>query len=234
KPLYLGESIAPFRLLKPAEAVIPWSTKSARLLDSASARDSGYNGLAEWLRQGEKLWNRHSKAKLTLLERLDKFHALMLQMPAPALRVIYTKSGTIAAAAALLDRTSTIDHKLYWSGIADHHEARYLVAFLNSDALRRHVAPLQSRGQWGARDFDKLLAGTIPPFDQSDHLHMDLAVQAAHAEKVAAAVVLPEDIHFIRARGMIRDALRGDGVSMRIDALVERILDGRKQAISIS
>ncbi len=37
RPLYLGESIAPYRILDPALAVIPWSETESRLLDSQAA-----------------------------------------------------------------------------------------------------------------------------------------------------------------------------------------------------
>jgi hypothetical protein len=55
----------------------------------------------------------------------------------------------------------------------------------------------------------------IPRFDANFRLHLDLAAVAKEAEKVAAAVVLPEGVKFQRARKMVRDglprrALRGE------------------------
>ena len=47
RPLLLGETIAPFRLLAPALAVVP--TESA-VLDAAAAFDAGHRFLASWLR----------------------------------------------------------------------------------------------------------------------------------------------------------------------------------------
>ena len=45
-------------------------------------------------------------------------------------------------------------------------EARYLVAILNSETARERVEAYQSRGQWGARDFDKVIFNLpIPRFD---------------------------------------------------------------------
>ncbi|MGH7985886.1 MAG: Eco57I restriction-modification methylase domain-containing protein [Candidatus Binataceae bacterium] len=234
KPLYLGESIAPFRLLKPAEAVIPWSAKSARLLDAASARNSGYSGLAEWLRQAETIWGQHRRRKISLTEQLDFYGKLSAQMPAPELRVIYSASGTNPAAAILKDSAAVIEHSLYWSGTERIEDASYLTAILNSEALRMKIASRQAKGQWGARHFDKLLAEAIPPFDESDAIHLRLAAEAQRAEQIAAAVALPDNLHFIRARSIIRDVLRRDGVAARIDALVERILSAQDRAISIS
>jgi hypothetical protein len=117
-----------------------------------------------------------------------------------------------------------VDHKLYWAEISDESEASYLVATLNSDSIRDHVASRQSRGQWGPRDFDKLLAEAIPQFDASNPLHQELAAETPRAEKIAAQVELPEGIHFVRARSLIRAALKTDGVADRIEKLVVRLL----------
>ena len=62
-----------------------------------------------------------------------------------------------AAAAILRDDPAAIEHKLYWAGVDTIEEARYLAAILGSEAARRKIEGLQSRGQWGARDFDKVM-----------------------------------------------------------------------------
>ena len=54
RPRYLGESLAPFRLLAPVDAVIPWDNKVAALLDSGAAQSSGYKYLAAWLAERRK------------------------------------------------------------------------------------------------------------------------------------------------------------------------------------
>ncbi len=66
----------------------------------------------------------------------------------------------------------------------------------------------------------------IPRFDPKNELHLALAAAAAEAEKVAAAVELPEAVKFQRARRMVRDALAEAGIAGKIDALVARLLDG--------
>jgi len=66
RALYLGESVAPFRLLNPAEAVVPWDAKSARLLDSASAEHAGLYRLAAWLKEAERLWVAHRQRDMSL------------------------------------------------------------------------------------------------------------------------------------------------------------------------
>jgi len=225
--LYLAESIAPFLLLEPVEAVIPWDHTKPGLLDSEAAQRGGYRHLGKWMKDAETLWNEHGKNRMSLLERLDYYGNLTAQMPSESIRVIYSKAGVNPAAAVLRDQSAVIDHKLYWSEVAGETEASFLVAALNSEAIRDYVSSRQSRGQWGPRDFDKLLAESIPEFESSNPLHQELATEGSRAEKIAALVELPEDTHFIRARGLIRKALREDGVAQRIEKLVAKLLAKR-------
>ncbi len=224
--LYLGESITPFRLLEPVEAVIPWDPDSRTLLTAKRARGLGYLGLARWLTEAEGLWKVHRRSEsMSLSKRLDYHRGLSAQLPPAPVRVLYTASGTLPAAAVLQEDRALIEHKLYWARIRDMGEARYLTAILNSEALRRRVAPRQSRGQWGARDIDKLLVSQpIPRFAAKSNLHRELAEHAEHAERVAAAVPLPADLHFVTARRRIRDALSEDGVAGATDRLVDKLL----------
>ncbi len=126
----------------------------------------------------------------------------------------------------LYDSNDVIEHKLYWTAISTRNEAYYLTAVLNSETSRARVASLQSRGQWGARDFDKVMF-TLPiaRFDATLALHNDLAAAAAEAERIAAAIELPESVKFQRARRLIREALTESGVVSQIDKLVASLLD---------
>ena len=60
RPLYRGESIAPFRLLKPIEAVIPVPPGGTAPLDAKAAANDGWPRLSAWLAQCETAWERHS------------------------------------------------------------------------------------------------------------------------------------------------------------------------------
>ena len=101
-----------------------------------------------------------------------------------------------------------------------------MIAILNSTASQARVAQMQPKGQGGARHFDNLIWELkIPEYDRREKLHRDLAAEAARAEKVAAAVALPEAAHFTRQRRAIRDALIANGVAGRIDTLVAQLLD---------
>jgi hypothetical protein len=111
-------------------------------------------------------------------------------------------------------------------GVDAKAEGLYLLAILNSETARKYAEHLQSRGQWGTRDFDKvMLSLPIPSFDNSNRLHKALARAASHAEQVAAAVELREGMHFVRARQCIRVALREDGIAQKIDKLVAELLN---------
>ena len=231
RPVYLGYSVAPFRLLDPPLGVIPWDSQFG-LLDAASAGLAGYAHLAAWMSKAERLWDEHrSSDRLSFGARLDYHRGLASQLPLPPLRVIYSASGTLMAAAVLADDEAVIEHKLYWAPAKSLDEARYLISVLNSEAARIRVESLQSRGQWGARDFDKVM-WTLPiaEFDPTNPLHTALAAAGHHAETIAAQVPLKEGVHFTTARRQIRTALADDGVSTEIDALVEELLCARASA----
>ena len=110
---------------------------------------------------------------------------------------------------------------LYWAKSTSENEGQYLTAILNFETTRARVASLQARGQWGAR-----LNLPIPRFDPATSLHLEFAAAAEEAEALAAAVDIPERTGFVRARGLVRNALKDAGLAQRIDKLVERLLDG--------
>lgn len=61
--LYLGESLAPFRLLEPVEAIIPWDSDLGNLLDAGQARSHGHPGLARWMTEANGLWETYRRSK---------------------------------------------------------------------------------------------------------------------------------------------------------------------------
>ncbi len=89
------------------------------------------------------------------------------------------------------------------------------------------MAHLQSRGQWGARDFDKVMLGLpIPKFDDSIALHRELADAATGSERIAAGVAVGS-AHFVKVRSLIREALAQAGIAEQIERLVEVLVTGR-------
>ena len=66
---------------------------------------------------------------------------------------------------------------------ASADEARYLVGFLNSNAITERVRPLQGRGQHNPRDIDKYVWRIpIPLYDPADERHRAVAHLSAQAE----------------------------------------------------
>lgn len=220
--LYLGESIAPYRVMEPLLAVVAWDEERELMLTAHSAGEAGYSHLSEWLERAESLWNEHSGG-MPYDERINYHGSVATQFPIAPIRVVYAKAGSLPAAAVIHDTEAVIDHKLYWAA-ASEDEARYLTAILNSETSRAAVRHLQSRGQWGARDFDKvMLTLPIPTYSASDEMHVSLVEMAERAEKVAATVPA-KGVHFILLRRNIRRALLEDGVDADINARVARLL----------
>lgn len=226
RPVLLGESILPFRIFRPLEAVVPVTAKGD-VLDAEAAANRGYDGLHGWMRKAEAVWNENRPSEISLIQQFDYYGKLSSQYPLSKLRVIYAKAGSQPAACLVQDASAPIDHMLYWANMTSIIEARFLCAIFNSESARARVEALQARGQFGARHFDKVIFNLpIPRFDSKVKRHRDLAAAAAEAEKIAAAVELPEGVKFQRARSLVRSALKEAGVADKIDALVAKLLDG--------
>jgi hypothetical protein len=225
RPVLLGESILPYRVFRPFEAVVP-VLDDGTVLDAEAARNRGYRELPRWMGRAETLWRQHAESgDMTLIERWDYHKELSAQFPLAPNRIVYAASGS-QPAACLIATPSVFEHMLYWARPETEHEANYLVAILNSETARSRVASLQSRGQWGARHFDKVIFNLpIPRFDKRVKTHRDLAAAAQAAEALAASVPLPDSVQFQRARRLVREALIEAGLARRIDTLVAKLLD---------
>lgn len=224
RPVYLGVSIAPFRMLQPFEGVVPVDAEGT-VLDARQAGNRGRARLAAWMERAEAVWDRTSAGKMGLSARWNFHNGLGNQFPVASLRVAFAASGTRPAAVILRERSGVVEHALYWCAVAGEAEGHFLLGILNSEAARLRIMNMQARGEQGARHFDKLMFTLpIPLFDARDPLHADLAAAAAAAEALAAAVPLAADMPFQRARGAIRTALRESGLAERIDALVADLL----------
>lgn len=234
KSVLLGESILPYRLFNAFEGVVP-VTDAGRLLDSGRALEEGAERLSDWMRVAERSWDENGKAKRALVEQFDYIGQLSSQFPIASLRIVYAKAGSLPAAMVLRDRAAIIDHKLYWSAPSSDDEAYFLVTILNSETARSRAERYQSRGQFGARDFDKVMFNLpIPLFDARDPLHATLAAAGREAERVAGVVDLVAGEKFQRARKRIRDALTEDGIGIEIEKLVDRLLGPVETAAALS
>ena len=224
-PVLLGESIVPFCVFSPRQAVIPWDAEKRELMDAHAAAERGFPRLADWLRTTEGAWNLHNRGRLSLIEQYDYYGKLTGQFPLARLRVVYTKSGTRPAAAVVQGSAAIIDHQLYWAPVRSVGEGRYLTGVLNSEPLRASVARYQAVGQWGARHFDKYVFNLpIPRYDPENGLHRALAAAAKRAEVITKDVA-KEGEHFSRARRRVREILAERGVSARVDELAAKLLE---------
>lgn len=225
RPVYLGESIAPYRVLGHVTGVIPWNPNTGKVMDSEGAYAIGKRLLAEWLIKAETHWVAHGTGGMSLLNRWDYGHAITSQFPLGKWRIAYSKAGTQPAAVLINDKAAVIDHKLYYMSVATRDEGRFLSTILNSEAARAAAEHWQSEGQWGKRDFDKAVFNLpIPIYDAKRALHVDLAKAAARAERIAAKVELKRGEHFTRTRKRIRLALIANGVAGEIEALVTALI----------
>lgn len=225
RPVYLGESILPFRSYREFEGVVP--ALRGEMIDARSAADLGFGGLGNWMREAEELWTERGRSDMTLTERWNYHNELGAQFPIAPLRVLYAASGSNPAACFLRNANAVVEHGLYWGRPNSENEGLYLVSILNSELTRKRIENLQARGLFGARHFDKVMFTLpIPRFSEANSLHLELAEAAREAELLAAGIEIVDGEPFQRARRTVREHLRADGLAGRIDELVRRLLDG--------
>ena len=144
--------------------------------------------------------------------------------------MVYAKAGVHPAAAIVRSNRLVIDHKLYWMPVSSDVEAQFLISILNSETARSRVEVLQSEGQFGPRDFDKVMFSLpIPLFDEANSLHVRLATCAQEAETIAAALDITKCRGFKTIRRLIRKSLQDAGMSEQIDLLVSQLLRAPKK-----
>jgi SAM-dependent methyltransferase len=223
RSLHLGETILPYRPLEPRKAVIPWDGR--RLLHGREQHLSQYPGFSDWWRRAEAIWEAHrTSERLSLIERLDYQRGLSGQLPTPDHRIVYGASGMYLAA-AVVEGDAVVEHQLYWATVASLEEGRYLTAILNSSVVTERLRPLQARGEHNPRHYDKYVWHLpIPLHDPEDERHARLAKLAEQAEKIAAAVALPEGKRFELWRGLVRKAVAESDVGLRIEKEVASLL----------
>jgi hypothetical protein len=230
RPLILGETVAPFRLLRSALTVVP--VRGQNIFDADAAADAGFRHLGTWLRDVENKWRTNCSKRLdgnprmTVIEQIDHMRKLSTQLSGLGLRVVYNKAGTRLSAAVPDDERAIVDTMAYWTAARSLEEARYLTAILNSTPIVEGIVEMQPRGASGPRHFDLLpWELPIPEYDGREGLHGELVAAAAEAEHIAVGVPLREGAHFTSQRRAIRAALTADGVAARIDLLVTRLLE---------
>lgn len=225
RPVLLGESVLPYRIVTtpPFEAVLPRDLDG--LMDGQSDRLDGYEGLAAWWWQAEALWEQHrASERLSLNDQLDYHNKFEQQYPIQAERIVYNKSGMHLVAARVSDRRAVIDHGLYWATAGSTAEAQYLCAVLNAAAFTELVRPFMSYGK-DERHFDKnLWQLPVPLYDSSNDLHARLAARGAELEAAAAGLEVDPARHFAAVRRTFREFIAASEAGRDVEELVEELL----------
>ncbi|MCL1897818.1 MAG: hypothetical protein FWG16_03220 [Micrococcales bacterium] len=187
-----------------------------------------FEHLAAWWEVSEDLWRNHGRSKgLSLVGQINYMGKMAAQLPIAPIRIVYSTSGTRLTAALVRDRTAICDNRLYWAPISSIREGHYLTAVLNSGFVQSLVEPLQSRGQFGPRDFHLLpFELPIPLYNRELPAHNQLAKLGAKAECQAAALTLDLSKSFQTCRRQVRAALQESGLSGTIDNAVKELLSG--------
>ena len=241
----LGESVAPYVMRAPLLAVLPVRRDNGDILPAGGAGPAlggvQLQPLARRMRERWRtvsgLWDAHKGpvTPLTLLQRLDYHSKLTRQLEwragasEGACRIVYTKSGR-PTAAQLRDRDAIVDHTLYWMPCRSEQEAAYLLAIINSDALRDAANPYMSRGLWGPRDLHKHLWNLpIPRFDPKDALHGEAAAAGEAAALGAAELALDRpEVTSAAARRLLRQWLADSDEGRAVERVVGTLLrEGR-------
>ncbi len=187
-----------------------------------------------------KYWeeNKARANRLNLLKNLDYMGKLSSQLEWQTdhgdrpIRLVYTTSGQ-PTAAVIYDDEALVDCKLFWVSCKTQQEANFLLAVINSGALREAVKSLMSKGQFGARDLHKhLWKLRIPEFDASDALYAELA-EAGRAASVGAAARLESlreerggNVTVTIARRELRKWLAASDEGHAVEDGVRRLLGG--------
>ena len=241
--VHLGETIAPYVTLEPLKALLPIKQGDATIpADDNGTGGVRLGGLERRMRERwqtiSRLWdeNKSLANDLNLLSQLDYMGKLTSQLEwqhdagDSAFRVVYTKSGEPTAAISH-ERNDLVENVLFWVPCKSIEEANYLLAIINSAALREAVKPLMTKGQFGARDLHKhLWKLPIPEFDPEHDLHT--AVAEAGATAAAGVKAKLDDLREQRgdkltiaiARRELRSWLRTSDEGKSVEDTVTKLL----------
>ena len=242
--VHLGETLAPYATLNPLKALLPFIRGDSEIpMDTEEVGGIRLSALGRRMRDRwqtiDQCWDtgKARANKLSLLENLNHYGKLSMQLRRQRdlgdrpVRVIYNQSG-VPTAAVLRDNDALIDHKLFWITCVNTQEANYLLAIINSEALYAAVAPLMSKGQFGARDLHKhLWKLPIPEFDPAEEPHVAIS-QAGEAAAAGAGRQLEQlrrerdRVTVTIARRELRKWLRESPEGRRVEEVVGRLLRG--------
>lgn len=221
-PTILGEHVVPFRILQPAEFVLPL-TPDGELLDPAGARIDRWPGLTDWMRRASDVWAHNQDGNLTLAGQIDHMKKLTQQAPFPSTRVVYAASGMHVSAAVLRDSRVVVEHGVYWASVGSPDEANYLVGILNAAILTELVRPLMSYGK-DERHIDKAVWKLpIPTYNPADPSHQRIAVLSEALARDGADQAF-STTNFVTIRKTLRAQASTSERGQELDALVADVV----------
>ncbi|MFD9925303.1 N-6 DNA methylase [[Kitasatospora] papulosa] len=224
RPILLGESTLPYRVLQPQRAVLP--LEGNIILDGEHPHLDRYPDLAQWWREAEAVWESNRRSdRLTLNQQLDFRRKLSVQLPIPPLRFVYAKSGMHACAAIVEEPNAIIDQALYWSALTSRQEGNYLCAIINTPALTELLRPLMSYGKDERHIDTAIWQLPIPLFDATNSKHVRLAELGVLEADYVSRLPLDETKNFVTLRRQIRASLLVSPNAEELDELVRELLD---------
>ncbi len=241
--VHLGETVAPYVTLEPLKVLLP--LKSGEMAIPTDRNGTGgiwLGGLERRMRERwqtvTRLWeeNKSLPNNMSLLGQLDYMGKLSSQLGwmedtgDRPVRVVYTKSGEPTAAIVRREH-DLVENVLFWVPCKGIEEANYLLAIINSEALKETVKPLMTKGQFGARDLHKhLWKLPIPEFDPRRSLHIVIAEAGATAAAGAKAKLdglrerRGDDVTVAMVRRELRTWLRTSDEGQAVESSVGKLL----------
>lgn len=221
RPVFAGETLLPYRVVKPLKAVVPCSGQ--RLL--APREIELHPGMKRWWDQAEAVWAAHrTSERLSLSDQLDYHGKLTKQLPIPPFRVVYNASGMHLAAAKVRSERAIIAKSLYWAAFTDEREADYLCAILNSAITTEMVRPYMSYGK-DERHIDKHIWNLqIPAFDPENGQHSELAELSRVLSEFVEGLELDRNLQFGALRRRLRSEIEQSSAGHRVSELTYELL----------
>jgi len=223
--MYTSGTILPFRTLLPEKAIMP--IHEGKVLSPSDPLTQLWPKFSNWWQNSNKTWNKlRESQRMELEERINYQNTLVNQFPLSFRRVVYTASGTNLTAAIVENERSIIESKLYWAACANMEEADYLCAVLNSTSANDGVKPMQSRGNFGPRDFHLYIwMLPFPEFNLENDLHMQISQLGMKARKLVSDMTLPLEKSHVALRKVVNQYLKETGIQEKLDILVDELLN---------
>lgn len=180
---------------RPAPVVLPAVLDDSRawhLRPVADVRAAGHAASARRFRNVDDRLAKVGKGQ-GLLARIGVRGKLTgQQMPGDAIIVLYGAGGTYPAAAWLSLATmprAVFDQTVYWHIADSVHEARFIVAMLNSPALNTLASAFNPEGSFGGRHLHTVPFRLVPLYDAADALHVKISTVCESVEQAARHAV---------------------------------------------